>query len=115
MRDVRGHVAMRGETGQHLLAALEIAEERMTEDSVAAAGIARRDPSPLLTRRRQRNEVRRGRHWKPLQQRLIEGRENRGVGADAERKREDGCKAEDRRFAQGFDRGAEIGEKPISH
>src|SRR5205814_8256004 len=73
----------------------EIAEHRITEGVVAGARLAATLRARLRTRRAQVHQPVRAIDGERLQERPVEEREDRGVGADAERQRDDGhCRDE---------------------
>src|SRR5687768_2486326 len=100
MLDVRGHFPVRGNARERQLPAFEIAEQRIAEHRVAAAGIARRDASPLFAGSSKGDELLWLLNREPFQQSLSEHRENGGIRTDADckrqhsRKTQDGCPAE---------------------
>ena len=101
---------MRGEAGEYRLGPLEVPEHRVAEDFVAVPGLATPLRAGLWARSREVDELVRLRHREGAQQDLVEQREDGGVGADAERERDDRDAGDER----GLEEGAE-GEREVSH
>jgi hypothetical protein len=102
-------VPVGGDAGERGLHALEIAEHRVAENLVAAAGLAAGIGPRLRPRRAEVHQLVRARDRKRPQKHLVEERENRRIGADPEGQREDRDRGHERRFEQGAQGQANVG------
>ena len=75
---------VRGQTGKRRLLPFEVAEHRVAEDLVAPAGLAARLRPRLRAGRRQVDQPRRFLDRQRPQEELLEEREDRGIGPDAQ-------------------------------
>ncbi len=108
--EVGAEAAVRGEAGEHRLALLEIPEHRVAEDHVAVAGLAAGLRARLGAGGRKIHQLIGFGHRQRLEQHLVDQREDRGVGPDAEGQREDRDRRHERRLEQGPE-----GERQVSH
>ena len=102
--------AMRRESRENGLAPLEIPEHRVAEHHVAVSRLATRLRTGLGTGSCEIDEPVWLRHREGAKQNLVEQREDRGIGADAERQRNDGDAGDERRLEEGAE-----GQCDVSH
>ena len=100
IRQVRAERPVRGHAREHGLRLLEIAEHRITEDRLRAAGVVARLGSRLRAGRRQVDQPPRVLHRQGPEQHLVEQREDRGIRANAKPQRDDGHDGDEWRSEQ---------------
>jgi hypothetical protein len=91
---------VRGDPREDLLLSLEVAEHGVTEDRLAIAGLSARLRSRLGPGSSEVHQL----TWLPNgqrpQERLLEERENGGIGADSQRERDDRNQGHERRLGE---------------
>ncbi len=110
--EVGAEGAVGGDAGEDfpgLRRLLQIPEHRVAEDLVAASLVVARLRPRLGARVGEVDQLVRRLHRECPQQHLVEERKDRGVGADAERERDDRDERDERRSEQGAKCQAQVG------
>jgi hypothetical protein len=110
VREVGAEPDVRRDPREHRLCPLQIAEHRMAEHRLAITGLPARLRPGLGARGREIDQFVRVRHRQCPEQRLVEERENGGVGPNPEAERQHGDRRDERGLQQATD-----GEFQIRH